>query len=347
MLTILALDLHQTDIEFMARLSQTTNVIPLVAKVDTLIDNTVERLKKTISETLTTSGIKPFVFTSEQPDTLPSYTVCSSPSNDDDNMDASLLMSPDYVQPLLPSDLSSLVEQLFDNDNASWLRHAAAKKVIQWRKTPRAISIITPTSRISFAPQYNRATTSPLTVSTTANSPASPIVSSFPNSPVSFAHARIADHTQREERLAQIHLANWAGNLQRSLQNERSRYEILAQEQRKEWLAERLEECKMGDSMISSSQIMTLATKPADAATIHKDPSTRYSYHRGLMNAADPLGLMRWNEVLKRRGWLAFQIVGGFGVLGAVAVWVVRNWGMGMGYDSSASWNWGWFGAGA
>ena len=255
-----------------------------------------------------------------------------------EHMDASLLMSPDYIQPLLPSDLSVLVEQIFEKDNASWLRHSAAKKIIQWRKTPRAMSIITPTSRISFTPQYSRADTSPLTVSTSS---ASQALISYPSSPLSYAQARVADHTQREERLAQIHLANWAGSLQRSLQNERARYEALAHEQRITWLRERLHECAIDATdrpLVSSSQVTALEAKSSREAYIG------FSSRRGLGNPEDPLGLLRWNEAMRQRGWIAFQVVGSFGVLGAVAVWVIRNWGVNMGFDGSAGWSWGWFG---
>ncbi|MCJ1394946.1 hypothetical protein MMC18_007827 [Xylographa bjoerkii] len=335
-------DLQPTDIEFLSRLSQTTNVIPLLAKADTLSEDDITQLKATIPGKLEATGIRPFVFTAEHATALPPYTVCSSASNDEDNMDASLLMSPDYIQPLLPSELSILVKQIFDKDNASWLRHSAAKKIIQWRKTPRAMSIITPTSRISFPPHYNRANTSPLTISTTSVTSASQAIVSYPNSPLSYTHARIADHTQREERLAQVQLASWAGNLQRSLQNERGRYEALAHGQRATWLRERLSECNTNGSLLTSSQETTLVAGFGNDGSSSKETSARTSAHRGLMHPADPLGLLRWNEVMKRRGWIAFQ-AGSLGALAVVAVWVVRNWGLSMGYDGSTSWSWNWF----
>ncbi|MCJ1400422.1 hypothetical protein MMC11_003627 [Xylographa trunciseda] len=334
-------DLQPTDIEFLSRLSQTTNVIPLLAKADTLSEDDITLLKASVPKALEAAGVRPFVFTTECATALPPYIVCSSMSNDEDNMDASLLMSPDYIQPLLPSELSFLVNQMFDKDNASWLRHSAAKKIIQWRKTPRAMSIITPTSRISFPPQFNRANTSPLTISTTSVTSASQAMISYPNSPMSYTHAKIADHTQREERLAQLQLANWAGNIQRSLQNERGRYEALAQEQRTAWLRERLSECKVGGSLLTSSQDMTLVDGTRNDVFPSRETSARTSAHRGFMHPADPLGLLRWNEGMKRHGWIAFQ-AGSFGALAVVAVWVVRNWGLSMGYDGSTSWSWNW-----
>lgn len=43
-------------------------------------------------------------------------------------------MSPDYVQPLLPSELAALVTQVFDPESIAWLRHSAAKKFLAWRR---------------------------------------------------------------------------------------------------------------------------------------------------------------------------------------------------------------------
>ncbi|MCJ1437357.1 hypothetical protein MMC27_006744 [Xylographa pallens] len=335
-------DLQPTDIEFLSRLSHTTNVIPLIAKADTLSEDDITQLKASVLKELEAAGIRPFVFNMEHAKDLPPYTVCSSASNDEDNMDASLLMSPDYIQPLLPSELLLLVKHIFDKDNASWLRHSAAKKIIQWRKTPRAMSIITPTSRISFPPHYNRANTSPLTISTTSVTSPSQAMISYPSSPLSYTHARIADHTQREERLAQVQLANWAGNLQRSLQNERGRYEAMAYEQRAAWLKERLGECNTDGSLVTSSQDTALVTRSGNEASSSKEMSARTSTYRGLMHPADPLGLLRWNEVMKSRGWIALQ-AGSFGALAVVAIWAIRNWGLSMGYDGSTSWGWNWF----
>jgi hypothetical protein len=71
----------------------------------------------------------------QYPFTTPTYpyAVSSTLGPDHDTMDASVLMSPDYVQPLLPSELTALVNQVFDPDSITWLRHSAAKKFVAWR----------------------------------------------------------------------------------------------------------------------------------------------------------------------------------------------------------------------
>jgi hypothetical protein len=155
------------DIEFMQRLSGLTNLIPVIAKSDTLSANELVAIKTSILARLQTSSIKPFFFGNAVDDALLSvqelsleqsslvsseeklalepkefpfpvsthpYAVSSTLGSDTDNMDASLLMSPDYVQPLRPSELAALVNRVFDPESIAWLRHCAAKRFLAWRR---------------------------------------------------------------------------------------------------------------------------------------------------------------------------------------------------------------------
>jgi hypothetical protein len=150
-------------IEYMQRLSNLTNVIPVIAKSDTLPRAELIAVKASILARLQTTNIKPFLFGTAIDDALlavqglpedePSpassdpapasaevtspthpYAISSTLDTDNETMDASLLMSPDYVQPLLPSELVTLVNQVFDPDSIAWLRHSAAKKFLAWRR---------------------------------------------------------------------------------------------------------------------------------------------------------------------------------------------------------------------
>jgi hypothetical protein len=161
-LTLTDLDIT-TDIEYMQRLSSLTNVIPVIAKSDTLSTQEAIALKTSILARLQTTAFRPFLFGQSMDDALLAvqglpiartsatgppteaaqyplntptypYAVSSTPGPDHDNMDASLLMSPDYVQPLLPSELLALVNQIFDPESIAWLRHSAAKKFLAWRQ---------------------------------------------------------------------------------------------------------------------------------------------------------------------------------------------------------------------
>lgn len=155
------------DVEIMHHLSALTNVIPVIAKSDTLSAADMAAIKTSILTRLQTTSIRPFLFGTALDDALLTvqglpvdqgspdssdstatneakqfpfvvpthpYAVSSTASPDTDTMDASLLMSPDYVQPLLPSELATLVRQVFDPESIAWLRHSAAKKFVAWRR---------------------------------------------------------------------------------------------------------------------------------------------------------------------------------------------------------------------
>lgn len=154
----------------MQRLSAFTNIIPVIAKSETLTAQELISLKASILARLQVKSVKPFLFGKPLDDALLAvqgldivyplvtpttdvysdepkestqfpfpapthpYAISSACGLDNDTMDASLLMSPDYVQPLIPSELSNLIEQVFDPESMAWLRHAAAKKFLMWQR---------------------------------------------------------------------------------------------------------------------------------------------------------------------------------------------------------------------
>ena len=228
-------------------------------------------------------------------------------------MDASLLMSPDYVQPLVPSELSTLVRKLLDPESMACLRHTAAKKLVRWRGSQAIMGVESPRH--------------------TLDSPST-----------SFALAKFADHTQREDRYAQVRLAKWATELQKSLQNERDRYEALAKGERAIWLTEKLGECVQegtlrASPMSETSLVLTKGTRPDSTSKFN----AQYTRHVGAMlDPRDPLGLLAWSDHLQQQGWLVFQILGSFGVLGGIAVWLAKSRGSSNG-ESLARWDWAWW----
>ncbi|RDL40779.1 p-loop containing nucleoside triphosphate hydrolase [Venustampulla echinocandica] len=299
------------DIEYLRRLSHLTNVIPLVAQAEHLSQDELLSIKEHIRGSLQEANIHPFHFASvpkgahSHPESP--YAISTTASKDHENMDASLLMSPDYVSPLIPSELSILVSQIFDPSNISWLRHSAAKKFIQWR------DFSTPSQSI-YQP---------------IGASSSPISTAPVGATTSYALARITDHAQREERIAQVRLANWAADLQRSLQNERARFDQLARSERAVWLTERLGECVQDGSIIPISQ----ARKQDDGYSCSLIKQGSYSRRKEWsigpqrdIDVHDPLGLLQLNVEMKKRGWVAVKFLGGFGILGGLAFWLVRTW---------------------
>ena len=329
-------DLKPMDLDFLRRLSTLTNVIPLVAKADLLSKEEAERMKSAITSDLESAGIKPFMFNRTRPATSSIYTVCSAPSSDEDNMDASLLMSPDYIQPLLPSMLSELVHQIFDEDHIPWLRHLAAKKLINTRRETEVTSIFSSPPKSPLDPLQAPSLSSHNSLTSPTSTQA---VVHHASGASSYVQVRVSDITQREERLAQVRLAKWAGDLQRSLQNERARYEALSRGERAVWLTERLGECVNDGTLVPVQGSATVA--PSDKALTSIKGESWSSLRGSFMDGGDPLGLLRWNEAMRRRGWIAFQVVGSFGVLGAMAVWMARSWGLGT--DEYTGWTWVWW----
>jgi hypothetical protein len=305
------------DLEFLKRLSDLTNVVPILSFSDILSEEEIATTKDRISSELTKADIKCFTGLGS---TTP-FAISTGPSKDLEAMDASLLMSPDYVQPLYKSDLPDLVQRIFNPDTISWLRHSSAKKLVQWRSSS------TPVSR----PQslYR-----PLTSSSNGSQGMTAPVGAT----TSYALARITDHTQREERIAQVRLANWAADLQRSLFNERQRYDNLARSERAVWLTERLGECVQDGTIVPLSQARNERQFDSERHALVKKGEYCPSRTRSMgMDRHDPLGLLQLNVELQQRMWTAVKVVSGFGILGGFAYWLAKNirgedvtvWGLG------------------
>lgn len=274
----------------------------------------VAQSKLQIRSELMEAGVRPFSFTVSSTgiygDNEPKYpfAVSSTPGSDHDIMDASLLMSPDYVQPLIQSELANVVDHVFCENGASWLRHAAAKKFIQWKNADNS-------SRPKTLYESMGLSASPPMPLVAMGSTSSPI-----GATAQYSLARIADHTQREERLAQIRLANWASELQRSLANERARYDALARGERAIWLTEKLHECVQDGELVPWADRDRSVSRPGDKPRRKTGRGRHYS--TSTTQHQDPLGLLRVAARLKANGWIALEVLGGVGILGGAAVWL-------------------------
>lgn len=310
--------LKPVDIEFMRRLSPFTNVLPIIAKSDTLTAQQITSLKLSILGELRSANVRPFLFGKSSSDILRSaadhdeddkdhptppitapFAISSVFSEDAENMDASVLMSSDYIPPLLDTELKLLVDQVFDPDNIAWLKHTVAKKFLGWQRASST------TSLIQLNPnQHHRPNTPPRSPSTRRCSPA----------PESFALARVADHTLREERLAKVRLSRWANELQKSLAAERERYERLARGERAVWLTERLGEC------ISDGQLVAVRSAGGRRS--------RSTGEEGGVDTRDPFGILLMNETVGRKVLVMIKIAGLGGLVGVVSVWMYKQWGV-------------------
>jgi hypothetical protein len=303
--------------EGIRKLSSWTNVIPVISKSDLLAHDKISGLKFAFHEKAQAVSLKPFHL--HGADIAP-FAISSAKSNDDSIMDASTLMSPDYIQPLVTSELASLVERLFDRENMAWLRHSAAKKLAQ-----RQRDLLARRQNLSQLP--------------------------FSSGPYgiapSYTLARISDYSRHEEKRAQIHLAKWASDLQQSLQNERERYASLARGERAIWLTERLGECVVDGSLVPITQTPGFCgfRAPSDKANnggvlVRTQNCRSVEYRIASISPLDPLGVVRWSDDLQQRGWAIMQIVGSFGVVGGLALVLAKTWGLSS--RSFSEWRFDW-----
>ncbi|KAH9898838.1 Septin-domain-containing protein [Xylariomycetidae sp. FL2044] len=296
--------LKPTDMEYIRRLSRLTNVIPILAKADTVLPERLLEYKRQVAGQLDSAGLRPFGFTSStSARSTPSVPYCVSSANvsDHDIMDASLLMSPDYVQPLMATELGFLVDQIFSANGSSWLRHAAARKYMEWRDETRS------RPRHLYRPLDRRGQVSRRALSPTAERTCV--------THQSMALARVPKATG-ENTARHFHVVDWAGDLQRSLAGERSRNgDGLSNDEHVIWLNEQL------DEGIHNGTLVTV-----DPSRGRTPPRRRGKRHVASLRKAkqrqDPLGLLQVAADLKARGWIALEVLGSISVLGGFAFWL-------------------------
>ncbi|KAK3990577.1 hypothetical protein QBC44DRAFT_380472 [Cladorrhinum sp. PSN332] len=341
--------LRPVDIHYLRQIAPLTNVILLLAQSDLMSVDQITASKEQIHSQLKEANIRLFTFAlpsstytnSPDPEKQGVYAISCATGSDHDNMDASLLMSPDYVQPLYFSELETLVNKVFSNHGASWLRHSAARKYVQWRKgesqpardSPRrSLSMASSFSHNSYLPLPNQVLTPPM----------------GPTS--SYALARITDHTQREERLAQVRLANWAADLQKSLAKEQAHYAALARGERAIWLTERIDECVKDGTLVPVSNPLqgrgrrsssNLGLQPShkhqqaarrgqqqqqQQVQFFFNPKDMQRQQQQQQSHNDPLGLLEVAAELRHKGLIALEVLGSLSVLGGLAIWMTKNY---------------------
>ncbi|KAI0481048.1 hypothetical protein GGR56DRAFT_302530 [Xylariaceae sp. FL0804] len=296
------------DLEFLSRLAPLTNVIPILAQADKLSLDQVAACKAEVAGQLRRAKIRPFSF-APGPDsaaTVPTvpYAISCANASDHEIMDASLLMSPDYVQPLIESELAFLVQNVFSPDGASWLRHAAARKYLEWRQAspPRQRQLCSPADSPGRRSRP------------TLGRPPQPGLES-----PSLALIRMSEPHRHDGSPPRLHVADWAADLQRSLATEQTQYEALARGERAVWLTERLSECVADGTLVA---VGGQKNTPGGRRTGRR-VGTKTKAHQ------DPLGLLQVTADLKAKGWVAIELLGSLSVIGGLAFWLSRrHWQM-------------------
>lgn len=277
-------------LDALANLASLTTVIPVLGKSDLVSAEEHRLANDSLQDEIISHRIDMPSLSSadESIDAGPAiWPVSALSTNDEDVMDASVLMNSEYIPPLAPSALKKLVDLLFMPDNAAKMRHLSAKKFLTW-------------VRRNF-PQESTSRAACITGNDTQQSTRIDIPSSSSNS--RFGTQALV--WRQGGRFARLSPTRWAADLQRSLRNERERYQRITSEDRRGWLIERWKDGS--DEKRRSEQL------EAQHAT------SRSSTH-------DPLGILSLGDCFRRRRHTIAQVLGGCGILGAFMWWAMRTW---------------------
>jgi hypothetical protein len=334
------LDEHQ--LELLRYLCKWTNVIPLIAQADTLEKNALIARKKQVLELFRSLNAEPYTFLSEvdtekeeAKEPFEPFAVSSAIGDDTETIDASILMSSTYLQPLIQSELNLLVNYLLEPNNIARLRHLAATKFLLWRQENLGQHIDLEKQLLLKSPRFEISSPAATSTGSVPEDPSKVLVphgaSSYYRSASpsisdssaggnvmgtsTYALARYNDTKSPTEPFRQVRLAKWAQDLQRSLDNERKRYQRMYSAHPSDWVS------SAGDFETASdpnqSLIPTSQLRPAKG---------RLGGEVGIIDPRDPLGVLAFGQSFRRRGWFALQFAGSCGLIGAVAWWVMRNW---------------------
>ncbi|KAK1595202.1 Septin-domain-containing protein [Colletotrichum navitas] len=305
--TIPSSGLTPTDFQYIRQLDSLTNVIPLLAHADTLTPEQIKSSKGQITQQLAEAGLRLFTFAPTTPNTQAPdiYAISSELGSDHDVMDASLLMSSEYLQPLVPTDLPRLLERIFSVDGATWLRHAAATKLLGWRlRRPK-----TSNSSAGLSLQTDGCTERRLLRTRTG-------------SLTPLAMSCVPNHARYEERFYRVQLRDWAADLQRSLANERAIRERTAREQADMWVRESCRDRHSAPGVNGGTAMALMRTRgrrDLGRSLGSRRHSTGSDQNWALVRRQDPLGLLQLKADFKWQSWNTLEMVGGLGLIGGLA----------------------------
>lgn len=329
------------ELRILRRLSSLTNLIPVIGKADTCSVDHIQDAKTALRGILDAAGVKTSTFRNDyvkksgaegKAREMP-YAISSAVGDDSDIMDASLLMSPEYSQPLMPSDVAELAYQLFEPENIRWLRHCAVKKFLRWRRENLGTSIQSHKNELNAISLGHQAYLSGARTGS---------LLAYPPSGVLVPHTQLDSHSSEIEwslmasRLAtpkgsthsvgswtdmsesQTHMsvADWAQDLHYALDTERRRY-MKPEKSREMTLCGTQDQGSIQHDHCAGAK--AISTRAISGGFEAKGGAS-------VVNADDPLGVLALGEELSRKGWLVLRILGGCSIFATVAVWMVRNW---------------------
>ena len=322
----------------MRHLSTLTNILPIIAKSDSLSHTQTLTLKLSLLRDLRANSIPIFTF-GKSISELERNVVHGIPwavsclRDDTSEMDASLLMRDEidgegYVDSELCFITNSIVE------NASWLRFTTTKKFLEWRskRIDNSTMELLPSNSLSSSNLL-----SPGLISQSAMS----IISMPSMSPEGYAMAKVGDHIDREERLARVRLVQWASDMRRTIRKkmkeERDQYLLIEHQERVKWLVTQLNEAIQQQPQHETTTSLIPLSTTTELIRRRSSFSSSRKLRRHMENR-DPLGLVwvkeRWGPKVSKSivwiveaglvlgsGWIVWKYIVDSGLSG----WFMQN----------------------
>ncbi|KAK0808875.1 hypothetical protein LTR75_006129 [Friedmanniomyces endolithicus] len=347
--------------ELFETMCKCTNVVPLIGHADSVPESDIDTRRQQVIDMIEECGQECFALSDTAMEPGPKdgqkhatpLAISSALGDDAETIDASILMSSQYMQPLVPSELGYLVEHLLDPDNIARMRHISATKFLLWRQQNLGHHLVDIQKQVLLhrSPLFGHTLPSATYTRSLLEEPSKVLVphasSSYfrSASPSAISETSASGGAATSAALAhyneqppapgsdtapfrQVRLAKWARDLQRGLENERRKYQYKYFPQQPsttgaDWDLRAETSAEEGKN---SNNEKAVAQTGTDKPTASPPSRGRLGGDIAVIDPRDPLGVLAFTQRFRRQGWVALRVAGGCGLVGALAWWVVRNW---------------------
>ncbi|KAK0985636.1 hypothetical protein LTR54_013713 [Friedmanniomyces endolithicus] len=346
--------------ELFETMCKCTNVVPLIGHADSVPESDIDTRRQQVIDMIEECGQECFALSDAAMEPGPKdgqqhatpLAISSALGDDAETIDASILMSSQYMQPLVPSELGYLVEHLLDPDNIARMRHISATKFLLWRQQNLGHHLVDIQKQVLLhrSPLFGHTLPSATYTGSLLEEPSKVLVphasSSYfrSASPSAISETSASGGAATSAALAhyneqppapgsdtapfrQVRLAKWARDLQRGLENERRKYQHKYFPQQPSTAGADWDlRAETSTEEASNNEKAIIPGTSTDKPTASPPSRGRLGGDIAVIDPRDPLGVLAFTQRFRRQGWVALRVAGGCGLVGALAWWVVRNW---------------------
>ncbi|KAK0316102.1 hypothetical protein LTR82_012395 [Friedmanniomyces endolithicus] len=346
--------------ELFETMCKCTNVVPLIGHADSVPESDIDTRRQQVIDMIEECGQECFALSDAAMEPGPKdgqqhatpLAISSALGDDAETIDASILMSSQYMQPLVPSELGYLVEHLLDPDDIARMRHISATKFLLWRQQNLGHHLVDIQKQVLLhrSPLFGHTLPSATYTGSLLEEPSKVLVphasSSYfrSASPSAISETSASGGAATSAALAhyneqppapgsdtapfrQVRLAKWARDLQRGLENERRKYQHKYFPQQPSTAGADWDlRAETSTEEASNNEKAIIPGTSTDKPTASPPSRGRLGGDIAVIDPRDPLGVLAFTQRFRRQGWVALRVARGCGLVGALAWWVVRNW---------------------